>query len=54
MVTCVSWDVQWSHEKTKNYAKFEETNYAKFEETNEDYYGIFRNGLFLTFEEGSK
>ena len=28
--------------------------YAKFEGTNEDYYGIFRNGLFFTLEEGFK
>ena len=29
-------------------------SYAKFEGLNEEYYGIFRNGLFITFEEGSK
>ena len=28
--------------------------YAKFEAIKEEYYGIFRNGLFFTFEEGSK
>ena len=29
-------------------------SYAKIEAKNEEYYGIFRNGLFFTFEEGSK